>query len=149
MRDGEKDCLDEMCSGGRGGAGSAGRAEASAAAGEGEQALGAAGVTPNSGETSFVASTVQVSLGGCTNNWAPGSIDRGEAVVVDGGERFEVTVDSLVEGGGPRAPGAVDGRHGMRVHTGARCSEGAKARLAVIIPVRQGVGCVADGSSCR
>jgi len=56
--DGEEDCLDEVGSGERGGAGGAGRAEASAAAGEGEQALGAGGVASNPGETSFVASAV-------------------------------------------------------------------------------------------
>ena len=147
--DGEEDRLDEVLSGERGGAGGAGRAEPSAAAGEGEQALGASGIESNPGETSFVPSAVQVGIGGCADDWEPGSIDRGEAVVIDGGEGFEVTVDDLVEGGGPGAPRAVDGRHGMRVHTGARCTEYARGWLAVIMPVCQGVCCAAAWSSCR
>ena len=149
--DGEEDSLDEVCSGERGGAGGAGRAEPPAAAGEGEQALGATGIAPETTKTSFAPPTIQVGIGGCADDWAPRSIDRGEAVVIDSSEGFEVTVDDLVEGGGPRAPRAVDGRHGMRVHTGARCTEYARgwlAGLAVIIPLRQGVRCVAEGSSC-
>ena len=74
------------------------------------------GVASETSETPFVASTAQISLCSGANHWAPGSIDRSEALVVDGGEGFEVTVDGLVEGGGPGAPRAVDGRHGMQVH---------------------------------
>ena len=133
MGDGEEDCLDEVLSGKRGGAGGTGRAEASAAAGEGKQAFGATGIAPETTKTSFAASTVQVGIGGCTDHWAPGSIDRSEAVVIDSSEGFEVTVDDLVEGGGPRAPRAVDGWHGMRVHTGARCTKDAKGWLAAKI----------------
>ena len=60
MWDGEENCLDEVCSRKGGGAGSAGRAEASAAAGEGEQALGAAGIASEAIRTSLVAPAVFV-----------------------------------------------------------------------------------------